>query len=332
MYTTLPIHFVTVLTLLGGGEALAASCYGTTIDQQACDTDATDGSTAEDICMVTGGGAFIDCYLDRIGSSSASGGTLNARMVSGRFELSGQDWNGNDFCCLRSMPSNNLTIRLFGSSNDDTFDLDDATWPLAAGPTYSVQAVVRGDDGDDTITGSSEDSALYSESLFGDADSDEIEGEAGDDVIYGGGGEDVCYGGDGDDEIFGDADDDYLYGEDGQDELWGGDNDDYLDGGADRDSLHGGADNDELYGGYGDDVLCGDAETYPTGSDYLDGEDGDDTLWGVYQNSCQTPYCAGNQNTGDGTADDYCDGWSVGTNPYGSTCTKIYWAPQECLY
>ncbi len=332
MYTKLLFVPVTLLTLLGGGEALAANCYGTTIDEQACDTDATDGPTTEDICQVTGGGAFIDCYLDRI-SGGTYGGTMNARMVSGRFEFSGQDWNGNDFCCLKSMPSNNLTIRMFGSANDDTFDLDDASYPLAAGPTYTVQAVVRGDDGDDTITGSSEDTALYSESLFGDADSDEIDGEDGDDLIYGGTGVDTCYGGEGDDEIFGEGDGDFLYGGDGVDELWGGDGDDYMEGGLHADVLRGGDGDDEMYGGYGNDTLCGDDESYPTGNDYLDGEDGTDTLWGVYQNSCQTDDgCIGAQNQGDATSADYCDGWSLGANPYGGTCTKIYWAPLACLY
>ena len=108
--------------------------------------------------------------------------------------------------------------------------------------TIDVAAVIRGDDGANTIRA----------------------GHLGNDV-FGGGGNDILYGGN---------KADWLFGEAGNDTLYAGSNANGLDGG-DGNLLHGGAGDDTLWGGAGSDWLEG-----GEGADQLDGGDGDDILAG----------------------------------------------------
>jgi Ca2+-binding RTX toxin-like protein len=89
--------------------------------------------------------------------------------------------------------------------------------------TLEVQpAVLRGTNGDDTLTGDATDNVIL--------------GLAGNDVLLGLDGSDALNGGEGDDALYGGAGNDGLYGEDG------------------NDILDGGSGQDEMYGSIGDDV------------------------------------------------------------------------------
>ena len=58
------------LVALDAGVSRATNCVNG-VDEYACDTDVTDGSTADDICQVSG--AQVTCELDRItGTDPAS--------------------------------------------------------------------------------------------------------------------------------------------------------------------------------------------------------------------------------------------------------------------
>lgn len=95
-----------------------------------------------------------------------------------------------------------------------------------AGPSVDLTAVsytLQGDEGDNSLTGSTGSDTLY--------------GEAGNDTINGGNGND------------------FLYGGMGHDTLNGGNGDDYLDGGAGNDSISGGDGNDTYYYVSGHDVF-----------------------------------------------------------------------------
>ena len=108
--------------------------------------------------------------------------------------------------------------------------------------------VIRGGDGNDTITGSE-----HSEKIFGDA---------GDDIITGFGGNDTLSGGAGNDRLDGGAGNDRIHGDDG------------------NDTLVGGTGNDALFGGLGDDTF---QNNEPAGQrtsgviDLIDGGGGNDT-------------------------------------------------------
>ena len=101
----------------------------------------------------------------------------------------------------------------------------------------------------------------------------------------------TAYGGDGNDQLFGGAGNDTLLGEEGDDLLDGGDGDDLLAGGGgdghEGGGLFGGPAHydDTLYGQNGNDVLWGDNTDGTKGdglegsSDFLNGGEGDDTLY-----------------------------------------------------
>ncbi len=197
-------------------------------------------------------------------------------------------------------------------------------------------AVLRGDDGVDTITGG--------------AGADQIWGGRGIDTIRAGGGNDIVFGDDGeittgtdanamallkfDDEgdfLYGEAGDDIMFGGGGDDLLEGGDNNDVLIGDAGRviiasklvsdtntgvrfgdDKLFGNAGTDKLYGGKGDDVMDGGAGTDTMygedgndvlygggGGDFIHGADGNDVIWGKRDPAAT----AGNFDATDATAD-----------------------------
>ncbi len=169
-----------------------------------------------------------------------------------------------------------------------------------------------GGDGDDTLYGhalitTTDDNSI--DYLYGEAGNDTAYGNGGDDVIDGGAGVDNLYGGAGNDSIIaGTGIGDHLYGEDGNDTITGSDegsdNDpnffdgvyfgDWIDGGAGNDTIYGLGGADYIQGGDGNDwVDSGFGSDYVrggTGNDYLyagrglgehiDGEDGDDTIYG----------------------------------------------------
>ncbi len=92
--------------------------------------------------------------------------------------------------------------------------------------TYSGGIHIHGGDGNDTLTGTT--------------DEDRIFGESGNDNLTGLAGNDYFDGGSGNDKLHGWAGDDTLIGGDGNDELNGHEGNDYLDGGSGINFLNGG--------------------------------------------------------------------------------------------
>ncbi len=118
------------------------------------------------------------------------------------------------------------------------------------------------------------------EVTLGSSGTDSIDGSAGRDIVHGLGGDDTIKAGDGDDLIYGGAGDDVIDGEGGSNVIYGGAGDDTIDNNnssATGDVVYGGDGNDSIWGAGGDasDTLYGDA-----GNDYINGELGDDVIYG----------------------------------------------------
>jgi Ca2+-binding RTX toxin-like protein len=128
--------------------------------------------------------------------------------------------------------------RILGGRGDDIIQLSEARDAM-------------GDQGDDSITGTSSNNLIM--------------GGLGDDTIYGEGGEDLLFGDEGQDDIFAGA---------GNDEIRSGDGADYVFAGSDQDTVYGGAGGDFIDGGDGNDVLDGGAD-----GDLMEGNLGDDIFY-----------------------------------------------------
>jgi Ca2+-binding RTX toxin-like protein len=147
--------------------------------------------------------------------------------------------------------------------------------------------LVRGNEGNDTLTGNSADNGLDgrggSDQLYGGQGNDTLLGMEGDDALYGGAGNDLLEGGAGFDLLEGGAGNDSLYGGDANDAMSGGFLQDVLYGGGGADSLSGDAGLDTLFGGAGNDTLYGndDQDTLygGDGADVLDGGNGSDVYF-----------------------------------------------------
>jgi Ca2+-binding RTX toxin-like protein len=190
-----------------------------------------------------------------------------------------------------------------GGNADDNFGSSNAA--------LSGINIIYAGAGNDKIRGGANNDILRGQAgndhLKGQNGDDVLLGEAGDDVIYGGNSSnaisnpdradgafqlrsyDYLIGGSGDDTLYGESGVDILLGGIGNDLVDGGDGLDILLGGKGNDTLRGGASantvirqylngeegNDEIYGGSGTDLLIGEA-----GNDKLFGEAGDDFLSG----------------------------------------------------
>ena len=112
------------------------------------------------------------------------------------------------------------------------------------GARGSVDGIVSGGGGSDTLVGGTEDNVL-----LGDDGADLLFGRGGDDTLGGGAGRDLLVGGSGDDDLDGGS---------GVDTLFGGSGSDTLNGGTGLDALVGGADDDTFVyeqGGGSDRIL-----------------------------------------------------------------------------
>ncbi|HEX8623465.1 MAG TPA: calcium-binding protein [Allosphingosinicella sp.] len=125
-----------------------------------------------------------------------------------------------------------------------------------------------------------------SETINGTSDADTINGLGGDDLIDGLAGDDILDGGEGMDMLYGGLGDDQLYAGAGGATLKGEDGNDTLTGSSVRDEIYDGAGDDVVKAGAGNDLINSNAYfdrfqnwIHSSGSDILDGEDGNDTIY-----------------------------------------------------
>lgn len=195
--------------------------------------------------------------------------------------------NGVPVPALTPTPAGTLTkITIAADNGNNVIDLSGIT---TAAFSSSVEIIVDGGDGDDTLTGSADIGATLNgndgaDVITGGAAGDLLNGGNGMDVLSGGLGVDTINGGDGADAINGDEDGDVLNGGSGNDTINGNDGNDLVDGGAGTDSLLGGLGDDTLDGGSNNDSVFGedgnDSLIGNTGNDLLEGGAGNDTLLG----------------------------------------------------
>ncbi|WP_211253596.1 calcium-binding protein [Alkanindiges illinoisensis] len=134
---------------------------------------------------------------------------------------------------------------------------------------------------DDTVYGTGSNDTLDGglliglgdDTLFGLGGNDTLKGGIGSDTLHGGKGNDTLYGGYGADTLYGGKDQDILHGDSGDDKLYAGiRKDDTTE--TSTNYLNGDDGNDHLYGAAGNDYLYGGQD-----SDVLEGFDGNDFLY-----------------------------------------------------
>ena len=152
--------------------------------------------------------------------------------------------------------------------------------------------IVRGNDGNDTISMGLIDEGVVNNVVNGGLGDDEITvfGSVGAN-LFGGHGDDVLQGGLGPDFIRGGLGFDTINGRSGNDVIEGGteysnydDSGNELQGGPGADTIHGGTLDDTIFGGDGGDLIFGDegADTIfgSLGNDEIHGQEGDDEIFG----------------------------------------------------
>ena len=241
--------------------------------------DQIDGGAGDDVLIwnitdandtVSGGGGFDRLLLigedtaDNFSVSKTSGGSARMQITDGTHKV--------------TLGTAVEVVELTTGDGDDTVTVGDQR-----GVDGSL-LIVRGEDGNDTLTAENADIDSVRLVLDGGDGIDQLTGSQGGDTLYGGLGNDVLMAGEGDDQVEAGEGDDTLHGEDGDDTLFGDDGDDTIRGNSGDDSLVGGDgddslsagdDQDTLEGGMGDDFLNG-----QTGNDFLVGQNGADTLIG----------------------------------------------------
>ena len=221
-----------------------------------------------------------------------------------------------------------------GVGNATFLTLDGDDYLYAGVDVETIELVLRGGEGSDSLYGGFASDEVYGEG----GDDDTIAGEwnnngtqgGSDDLVDGGDGDEGWIaGGPGNDTVLGGAGNDYVVGGRGDDFIDGGDGDD----GGDTGYLIGGAGNDIINGGAGNDSLSGDCdfpdsspgdcgETYPAGNDTLNGGAGDDYLIGGGGDDVE------NGDDGDDTFDaDFYDNSEPGNDTYngGNGIDRIYY-------
>ncbi len=147
---------------------------------------------------------------------------------------------------VTSSTGGNITLQL--NPIGTITDLNGNGLVIPATDDETLNVLLVGGQGDDTITGTNGDDTINAgegnNQVFGLAGKDTITAGSGDDQIDGGSGDDIIWAGSGDDRIFGGAGNDILAGEG---------SDDRIEGGNGNDTLIGGAGNDKLTGGLGSD-------------------------------------------------------------------------------
>lgn len=195
--------------------------------------------------------------------------------------------------------------------------------------TYAGGVQIFGGNGNDTLTGTTDDDRIFGESgidnLTGLVGNDYLDGGTGNDKLSGWAGNDTLIGGEGDDELNGNEGNDSLDGGEGNDNLNGGDGNDQISGGAGNDVITTGDGIDTVYGSDGDDwvnsyfnktvdyfyyIYTGSTTIYGgNGNDTLTGNTGDDKIFGENGND-RIEGLAGNDYIDGGIGNDKISGWS----------------------
>ncbi|KZL18280.1 calcium-binding protein [Pseudovibrio sp. WM33] len=297
-------------------------------------------------------------------------GTANGGHATGDVLVNIEHLEGSHYDDVLIGDSNNNFLyarngldRLYGGAGDDTLNA------YGSGADY-----LDGGEGNDTVRYVSSQTAvnanLYDSSLNeGDATddkyisieniigtavySDTLTGNAGDNRLWGLGGDDQLNGGEGNDYLFGGAGADLIDGGTGSDiaiyrdsnagvtinlaegiasgghatgdvlvnieHLEGSDYDDVLTGDSNNNSLYARNGVDRLYGGEGNDTLS----AYGSGADYLDGGEGADAVRYRWSHAAVTVNLSDqSQNAGDAAGDEYISIENImGTNSYDDTLT-----------
>ena len=265
-------------SLLGGdgNDSLLGGSGQDTLDGQA-GNDTLDGQGGSDTVF---GGTGDDTFLfdpNGSGVETIDGGDgLNTALVVGT--------NGADSITIGAV-GGVLTVASGGSTLYINGNLQDVIVDgLAGNDTITVtdissvgftQLIVRGGDGNDTLTAAGANIGNVRLLLSGDAGNDTLTGSNGNDTLDGGAGNDAANGGAGNDTVRGGIGNDQLGGGAGNDFIDGGDGNDFATGEAGNDSILGGNGNDSLKGADGNDTLNGGA-----GNDNLNGMAGDDSVLG----------------------------------------------------
>lgn len=276
------------------------------------DRDTIYGGTGNDVIDagidndVIFGGDGNDLITDPQGADNVDGGAGDDTILVGIDTFS--DYVGDDpnlpIGSILSDPNTTDgmdTVR-GGEGNDSIMTGDDADWIDGGTGMDTIHAGID----DDTVLGGD-----GNDSIIGGHGSDSILGQDGDDWINAGdssllwgqepdatdpvptNGMDTVYGGAGNDTIFGQDDDDSIDGGIGNDVIDGGIDDDILRGREGDDTIIGGEGADTVTGGFGEDLIMGgdDTDAYPdltddvdpdteNDRDYLDGRQGNDTIYG----------------------------------------------------
>ncbi|MEM7644813.1 MAG: Hint domain-containing protein, partial [Pseudomonadota bacterium] len=252
------------------------------------DDDTVDGGTGNDTLEggsgddILNGGEGDDSLLGGSGSDTLDGGA-GADVLEGGAGNDSLDGGTGDDDLAGDAGADTLiggagADTLDGGAGNDSLDGGDDDDSLIGG---SGADTLIGDSGNDTLEG-----GTSADVLDGGIGDDSLEGGGGSDDLFGGLGEDVLDGGGGADELFGGDDDDILTGGGGQDTLQGDAGDDVLDGGDGSDVLEGGLGSDTLIagrddtatGGDGDDLFVIDPTATGSGTIFITGGEGDETL------------------------------------------------------
>ena len=276
--------------------------------------DGNGGIDSETTTAVTQGVGVVDGTLYVIGTEGedkvdiklkgSDGGSDQLINVKGEFDKKG-DKDKFDIDRLAS-EVDNIIIMLCGGDDD-----------AHVHNNITLDALIRGGQGDDKLKGGS-----GNDSIYGGAGEDDIKGYDGDDLLDGGEDDDKLDGGKGNDIILGGAgDDDLKAGSDGGsdgggDVLSGGYGDDKLHGGNGKDVLIGGAGEDEIKGGKGNDLLIGGIADFENNlaaldaamAEWISDEDVVPTSLGLLTDDVEKDNLKGEQGI-DLLVDGFCDHW-----------------------
>ncbi|MHC4875262.1 MAG: Ig-like domain-containing protein [Planctomycetota bacterium] len=243
---------LTSTTLIGGGgdDTLAGSPGSDVLNGEG-GNDLIDAGTGNDR---TFGGAGSDTLIGGAGNDLLRGlGGTGDQLSGGEGDDTINGGRGVD--------------RLFESGDVD-FTLTNSSMTGLGNDLIQAMEIAQ-------LTGGASANVIDVSAFSGFRGFTQLRGQGGDDSITGSSMTDVILGGDGNDTLLGKQGDDTLRGEDGNDGLSGFDGDDVLEGGRGFDRGFGGLGNDTLSGGAAIDTLFG-----GEGDDSLTGDDGTDTLVG----------------------------------------------------